>query len=52
MRLERAREMLLQTEIPVTEVAEAVGFVNPAHFSRAFNKRFGIAPSALRQVRR
>jgi AraC-like DNA-binding protein len=52
MRLEKARELLLQTEIPVTDVAEAVGFVNPAHFSRAFNKRFGIAPSALRQVRR
>lgn len=52
IRLERAREMLIQTEIPVTDVAEAVGFINPAHFSRAFNKRFGIAPSALRQVRR
>jgi AraC-like DNA-binding protein len=52
MRLEKARELLLQTQIPVTEVAETVGFRSPAHFSRAFHKRFGTAPSALRQNRR
>lgn len=52
MRLEKARDLLIQTEIPVTEVASIVGFQNPAHFSRAFSKRFGIAPSALRQGRR
>ncbi len=52
MRLERARELLLQTEIPVTEIADTVGFQNSAHFSRAFSKRFGTAPSALRQNRR
>jgi AraC-like DNA-binding protein len=52
MRLERARELLLQTDIPVTEIADTVGFQNSAHFSRAFSKRFGTAPSALRQFRR
>ncbi len=52
MRLEKARELLLQTQTPVTEIADAVGFQNSAHFSRAFNKRFGTAPSALRQNRR
>jgi AraC-like DNA-binding protein len=52
MRLEKARELLLQTETPVTEIAETVGFLSPAHFSRAFHKRFGMAPSALRQTRR
>jgi transcriptional regulator GlxA family with amidase domain len=52
MRLEKARELLLQTDIPVTQIADHVGFLNPAHFSRAFSKRFGVAPSALRQSRR
>ncbi len=52
MRLEKARELLLQTEIPVSEIADSVGFQNSAHFSRAFNKRFGTPPSALRQNRR
>lgn len=52
LRLERAREMLLRDEMPVSEVAEAVGFQSPAHFSRAFAKRFDVSPSAYRQTRR
>ena len=52
MRLEKARELLLQTQTPVTEIADSVGFRSSAHFSRAFSKRFGVAPSALRQTRR
>ena len=52
LRLEKARELLLQTETPVTEVARSVGFHSSAHFSRAFARRFGSAPSALRQNRR
>ncbi|HXH62454.1 MAG TPA: AraC family transcriptional regulator [Fimbriimonadaceae bacterium] len=52
LRLEKARELILQSEMPVSEVAQTVGFVSPAHFSRAFTKRFGVAPSALRGPRR
>jgi AraC-like DNA-binding protein len=52
LRLEKARELLLQSEMSVTDVAEAVGFQSSAHFSRAFAKRFKSAPSALRQSRR
>lgn len=52
LRLEKAREALLQTEAPVSEVGKSVGFQSSAHFSRAFAKRFGMAPSTLRQARR
>jgi AraC-like DNA-binding protein len=52
LRLEKARLMLLQQQIPVSDVAHAVGFSSAAHFSRAFQKRFAVAPSALRQARR
>ena len=52
LRLEKARELLLQTQMPVTDVAGTVGFQSTAHFSRAFSKRFGASPSALRQSRR
>jgi len=52
LRLEKARELLLQSEMSVSDVAEAVGFQSSAHFSRAFAKRFKSAPSALRQSRR
>lgn len=52
LRLEKAREMLLRSEISVGEIAELVGFASPAHFSRTFSSRFGAAPSALRSGRR
>jgi AraC-like DNA-binding protein len=52
LRLEKARQFLLEQEATVSEVARLVGFVSAAHFSRAFQKRFSVAPSALRQSRR
>ncbi len=52
LRLEKARQTLLEQDVPVSEVARLVGFVSAAHFSRAFQKRFSVAPSALRQSRR
>jgi AraC-like DNA-binding protein len=51
LRLEKARELLSQTDLSVTEVAQMVGFASPAHFSRVFAKRFKTAPSSLRQAR-
>lgn len=52
LRLEKARELLLQSDLPVSVVAESVGFQSPAHFSRAFVKRFGASPSSIRDSRR
>jgi transcriptional regulator GlxA family with amidase domain len=51
LRLERARDMLVQHNLMVGIVAERVGFASPAHFTRAFSKRFGVAPSAYRSQR-
>jgi AraC-like DNA-binding protein len=36
----------------IAEVAGRWGFVDPAHFSRAFRRRFGTSPSAVRAVAR
>lgn len=36
---------------PVTEIAVACGFVNLSHFSHAFRRAFGIAPSTVAQRR-
>lgn len=44
MRLDRARNLLLQTEASVTDVALACGFENPGHFSRVYRTRFGVTP--------
>ncbi len=49
LRLERARSMLMNQRTSVSEVARQVGYANLAHFSRAFSKRFGVAPSVIKQ---
>ncbi len=44
IRLDRARGLVTQTEIPLREVAYASGFNSPEHFSRAYKTRFGLPP--------
>ena len=44
VRLDRARGLITQTDMPVLEVALACGFLSPEHFSRVYRQRFGIAP--------
>ena len=51
-RIERAREMLEGTELPVTEIAARVGFEDPSGFAAAFRKALGVSPSEYRRERR
>ena len=46
LRLQRARNLLVQTDQSVTEVALACGFESPGHFARVYRTRFGITPTA------
>src|SRR5437588_8494547 len=50
LRLERAKKLLLEQNLPVSEVASAVGFNGLAHFSRAFTQRFSVTPTNLRRT--
>jgi AraC family transcriptional regulator len=47
-RLERARDLVLRSRLPLIEIAVRTGFYDQSHFNRAFKARFGVAPSALR----
>lgn len=49
LRIERARQLLGHPELPVTEVALAVGYETPSSFAAAFRKVTGTTPSAFRQ---
>ena len=49
-RLDRAAELLVATPLTVTQVCHRVGFGSPAHFSQAFRRRFGVAPSLYRTL--
>ena len=46
IRLEKAKELLSQQDKSIAEVAYAVGFKDPAYFSRTFSSKFGLSPSA------
>lgn len=49
MRLARARELLVGTDLPVAAVAAQVGFASRSHFSRSFRNSFGVDPSGMRR---
>jgi len=44
LRLERARLLLSQTTMPVTEIAFACGFTSASHFSKCYRDMFGRTP--------
>lgn len=46
-RLQKAKALLEQRELNVSEVAWETGFVNLAHFSKVFQEEFGVAPSSI-----
>lgn len=48
-RLEKARDLLKNTTLPVAEVSRLCGFGDAAYFSRLFQSRMGISPSAYRR---
>ncbi|MBS0378138.1 MAG: GlxA family transcriptional regulator [Proteobacteria bacterium] len=45
LRLSRAHNLLEQTDLSVTEIAQTSGFGSLEHFSRVYRKTFGCAPS-------
>ncbi len=48
LRIERAKELLLH-HIPITQVAETVGFDTVNYFSTVFKKKTGMTPTEFRQ---
>ena len=49
MRMERARAMLLSSPFSIAEVGAAVGYDDPAYFSRLFTRETGVSPSRWRR---
>lgn len=50
-RIERAEELLRQSELPITEIANRVGYNDPNYFARAFKKIKGVTPKEYRKDR-
>jgi len=52
LRMDRARRLLREEELSVAQVADAVGFPDPYHFSRVFRQQMGLPPSRYRDLAR
>ena len=50
IRLEKAADLLVSSELSVSEIATACGFYDSAYFSGYFKKHFGTSPSKYRSI--
>lgn len=48
-RLQRARELLLKTDLPINEISLQTGFSNQSHFTAAFRRFLRVTPSHFRK---
>ena len=49
IRLQKAKELLLSTDLSISEIAYHTGFKTPVYFSQVFKETFGEPPSATRK---
>lgn len=52
IRLDRARHLLIQSSLPVVEVAVACGFVSASHFSKCYRELYARSPQQERNDRK
>ncbi|WP_210487762.1 hybrid sensor histidine kinase/response regulator transcription factor [Rufibacter aurantiacus] len=50
-RLKKARHLLLNSQMNISEIAYEVGFSSPAYFSTAFKNHFNMSPSEFKSSR-
>lgn len=51
IRLEKAKELLLTTALPVYEISKRVGYTSDSYFCKSFAKEYGVAPDKFRNDR-
>lgn len=49
LRMMKARELLLDLDMPISEVARECGYTDPLYFSRVFRHSVGVSPSEYRR---
>jgi AraC-like DNA-binding protein len=45
LKMEYAKEKLVQKKASISEISDEIGFQHPQHFSQAFKKKYGYSPS-------
>jgi AraC-like DNA-binding protein/mannose-6-phosphate isomerase-like protein (cupin superfamily) len=51
LRMHKAKELLLESTLSITQVAVAVGMVSFSHFTRTFKRGVGVSPGSYRRTR-
>ncbi|WP_341992814.1 AraC family transcriptional regulator [Azorhizobium sp. AG788] len=51
-RIEKVQDMLVDADMPLTEIAAAAGFADQAHLTRVFRRTLGETPGAWRRANR
>lgn len=52
MKLQKAADMLVNTDLPVSKIALDSGFPDQNYFSRVFKKVYGTSPTDFRNKKR
>ena len=50
IRMNKARELLLDTNMKVSEICEKVGYTNLSYFCKSFQDEFGVTPDKFRSL--
>jgi len=49
LRLDRAKQLLRETDMPIYKISEDVGYADSFYFTRQFGKETGMSPREFRQ---
>ena len=49
LRMAKAKELVLESSISISELYQYTGYNNAASFRRAFKKKFGVSPKEMRE---
>lgn len=52
LKLERVRQLLAETDVPIARIADMTGFESPSYLSAAFKKETGVTPRIFRTKQR
>lgn len=50
LRMEKAKELILNYKVPIKDAGEMVGYVDQSHFYKTFKKYFGMTPGEMKPV--
>lgn len=51
LRMQKAKKLLLDSQLSIKEIAERVGYPDPFHFSKSFKNAVGMSPAQFREQR-